>query len=106
VRIELPDGQWAELRDRITHAQDKELKRAIERARANTELWVEVDTLTVRTFVRDWFVKDPDGNAIPPSDGDAVERAPADIVDTLYEKAAELYTGATDTNPTLPSSEG
>ena len=107
MRIDLPDGQWAELRERITHAQDKDIKRLITKAQKDEEVWLDVDTLTLRTFLRDWYVKDPDGNPIPAADPDAVERAPSDITDELETHALRLYTGATDPNsPTPPSSDG
>jgi hypothetical protein len=97
-RIELRDGQWAELRERITHGVDKDIKRA--RTKAMTEAEAEFDWTTVitRAFVREWNVKDPDGNPIPITDPDAIERAPDDIIDVLWPKAAEAWTGATQPN--------
>ena len=102
-RIELRDGQWAELRERITHAVDKDIKKqrtAILKAEEGPWDW---PTVLVRTFVRDWNVKDPDGSPIPITDPDAIERAPDDIIDTLFEKAAEQWVGATVPNPPTPS---
>lgn len=37
----LRDGQWADLRERITHAQDKEIKRLITKARTDEPLWLD-----------------------------------------------------------------
>lgn len=106
MRIELPDGQWAELRERITHAQDKDVKRLIDKAKADEAVWFDVDTLLIRTFVRDWYAKDVDGQPILASDADAVERLPSDIADTLAVEASKAYTGATVPNEPTPSSSG
>jgi hypothetical protein len=38
-RTEPPDGQWADLRERITNAQDKETRRLITKARTDETLW-------------------------------------------------------------------
>lgn len=95
MRIELRDGQWADLRERITHGQDKVLKKALAAAKGNDAAAIDFDTIVVGIFLRDWYVKDPDGNPIPATDADAVERAPEDIVDLLVDKGVELYTGAT-----------
>jgi len=98
-RIELRDGQWAELRERISHAQDKEIIRTRLRGRTDETAKPDLVTATVRVFLRDWNVRDPDGRDIPVSDEDAVDRAPDDIVDMLMVRATELYTGATLTDP-------
>jgi len=63
-RIELRDGQWADLRERISHAQDKDIKRAKIRVESQPETLVDWATVIVRAFVREWRVNDPDGNPI------------------------------------------
>jgi hypothetical protein len=106
MRIELRDGQWAELRERINHADDKDLKRAVQRGRDDPmEKW-DVDTIIVRKFLRDWHVSDPDGNPIPVTDEDAIDRAPDDIIEKLALAAGQAWVGATVPNePTPPSSD-
>jgi hypothetical protein len=99
MRIELRDGQWAELRERITHGTDKELKRAIQRGKDDPPERFTVDTVLVRAFTRTWHVLDPDGAVILLADADAIDRAPDDIVDKLALAALDLWTGATLTNP-------
>lgn len=107
MRVELRDGQWAELRERITHGTDKELKRAWRRGKDDPLQRFDFDTALVRAFLRDWAVRDPDGNPIPPTDGDAIDRAPDDVVDVLVKEAARAWTGATVPNGlTPPSSDG
>jgi hypothetical protein len=104
MRVELRDGQWAELRERITHADDKDLKRAFRKGRKDDELQPDFETLVVRKYVRDWHVNDPDGNPIPLTDEDAIDRAPDDIVEQLVVAAGEIWTGM-DLTPTPPSSD-
>lgn len=103
MRLDLRDGQWAELREHISHGQDKDIKRAQMRARldpaANAS---EGDTVALRTFIRSWNVNDPDGNAIPLTDGDAIERMPSDIADEIAVQVNELYHPAA-TVPNAPT---
>jgi hypothetical protein len=107
MRIELRDGQWAELRERISHGQDKEIKRAWVRGAADRDLLVDAQTTVVRQFLRAWYVNDLDGQPIAADAADAVERMPDDIVDEIYAKASELYKATTVPNPsTPPSSDG
>lgn len=104
MRVDLRDGQWADLRERITHGQAKALKVALRRARAEDEAAVEFDTALVRTFLRSWSVNDVDGNPITV---EQVDSAPEDIVDDLVQAAIPLWTGATVPNaPTPTSSDG
>ena len=103
-RIDLRDGQWADLRERITHGVDKDIRNARTVSRQNDGQAFDWVTVLVRAFVRSWSVNDPDGNPIPLTDADAIDRAPDDIVDELFGKAAELWAGATVPNPPTPSS--
>lgn len=106
MRVELPDGQWADLRERITHGQDKEIRRARARVRENPEEAAADDvTVALRVFIRDWHVNDVDGNPIVVTDADAMDRLPADFADVLIGAILPLYAGATVPNsPTPPSS--
>jgi hypothetical protein len=105
MRQDLPDGQWYELHERITHAEDKAIKRLSAQARTDETVWFDVDSALIRTFVKDWYVKDRDGQPIPATDPDAVDRLPSDIADTLATAAALAYTGATDPKPTPAPSD-
>jgi hypothetical protein len=107
MRIDLPDGQWADIRERITHADDKAIKRARVRVRETPEtaLGDEI-TATLRVFVKAWNVRDIDGNVLNLDDA-GLEAVPMDIADTLFETILPLYTGVTVPNaPTPPSSAG
>ena len=106
MRVELRDGQWAELRERITHGQDKEIRRARVHTRLNLEEAAADDiTVALRIFIRDWHVLDPEGNPIVLTDADAIERMPADLADELIGIVTPLYAGpATVPNPSTPDS--
>ena len=97
MRVELRDGQWAELREHITHGDAKTIRRARDDEG-------ELESAIVRVFVKAWNVVDLDGLALALDAPDAIDRAPSDVVDTLMLAAAELWTAATVPNsPTPPS---
>jgi hypothetical protein len=104
MRVELRDGQWAELRERITHADDKALKKAHIRGEQEAEAKLDWADLLTATFIRDWHVLDIDGQPIPWEGVGSLERAPDDVVDALWEPTFALYKAATVPNePTPPS---
>jgi hypothetical protein len=98
MRIELRDGQWADLRERITHAQDKAIKKAYAKGLTEPDAKYDFDTVIAREFARAWDVNDPDGKPIPLTDEDAIDRAPDDVVERIVEEATPLWTGATVPN--------
>lgn len=101
-RIELRDGQWAELRERITHGQDKLIRRAyLASDRADM---VEAQTVKLRQFITAWEVRDPNGALINLTDADAIDRMPEDLADLLHEEADKHYGRATRPNPLTPPS--
>jgi hypothetical protein len=95
------EGQWAVLRERISHGADKDIRRAIMRAREDPELRAEVDTITVRAFLVDWHVR-----AVGTEDEwlaiDDLERADKDVINRLVQECGPLYLGATE----LPKATG
>jgi hypothetical protein len=125
ARIELRDGQWAELRDHINHRTDKGIKLARRRAgedRLSAEQF-EWETLLIRLYARAWSIKDDEDAAIELGDPidlmaadpvglamsrrEPVDRLPDDIADVLYKVAVEAWLGTTVPNaPTPPSSDG
>ena len=104
MKVTLRDGQWAELRERITHGQDKEITKARRRMREDVEETTADVTALLRAFVVTWKVNDLDGKPIAFDDSDAIDRAPSDIIDTLVGKTLPLYAPATVPNPSTPSS--
>ena len=99
MRIDLPDGQWAELRDRITHGAAK----AVVRATRQDDL--ETMAAVTRAYVKAWEVRDPDGVPIGVDAPDAFDRLPSDVAQDIYEKVLLLWKAARDTSPTPPSSD-
>lgn len=102
ARITLPRGQWAEIRERLSHGQAKDLRRAWIRGRAEPEEKVEVQSAYARAFVRDWNVVDIDGNPIPLTDPGAIDRAPDDVIDAIFDQVLPAESKATD--PKAPTS--
>jgi len=104
MKVTLRDGQWAELRERITHGQDKEISKARRKVRDDVdESGADIDALLL-AFVVTWKVNDLDGKPIAFDDSDAIDRAPSDIIDTLVGAIIPLYAPATVPNPPTPSS--
>lgn len=99
ARITLPRGQWAEIRERLSHGQAKDLRRAWIRARAEPEEKVEVQSAYARAFVREWNVVDIEGNPIPLADTDAIDRAPDDVIDSIFDQVLPDENKATDPKP-------
>lgn len=103
MRLELRDGQWAELRERISHGADKRIKIANRKGRDDDASALEIDDVLIREYVTAWHVLDIDGAAIPLTDPDATDRLPEDISDAIAIAAAEHYSGATAPNAPTPS---
>jgi hypothetical protein len=107
MRVPLRDGQWAELYERISHGEDKEIRRASRRAVANPlESAGAGDTVALRVFIKAWNVLDKDGTAIALTDADAIDRLPEDLADELLLHIQPLYKATTVPNPPTPESSG
>ncbi len=102
MRLELRDGQWAELRERISHGADKRIKLQRRKGADDDAAALETDDVLIREFVIAWLILDPDGNVIPLADADATDRLPDDIADELVVAAAKTYIGATVPNAPTP----
>lgn len=103
MRLELRDGQWAELRERISHGADKRIKLANRKGRDDDAAALEIDDVLIREFVTAWNVLDIDGSAIPLDAPDATDRLAEDVSDAIAIQAAEIYTGATAPNAPTPN---
>lgn len=90
-RLELLDEQWADLRTSLTHGQEKIILRA--RARVLQDPTLESDLLTAmaEAHLIAWHVLDPSSKAELPANREGLEAAPAAIVVTIAERAAEVY---------------
>lgn len=102
MRIELRDGQWADLREHITHGAEKRIRRSLKDPDD-----FEFMTTVVDVYVRDWYVKDPETNeAIPVDAPDRIDRAPDDVIDVLLTESQKLWKSTETPNPPMPPSSG
>jgi hypothetical protein len=99
MRIELRDGQWAELRERIDHGAHKRIKVAIRKGQESDVAAVDLDDVVIREFVTSWHILDLEGHAIPLADVDALDRVPSDVADELLTAALEAHQAASVPNP-------
>jgi hypothetical protein len=91
MRVELRDGMWAELRDVISHGQDKEIRRARAAfAEDPASTAGNVDTTALRVYVKAWSVQDPNGESIPLEAEDAIDRMPSDLADAVITEINKL----------------
>lgn len=105
MRVDLPDGQWAELREELTHGQTKRLQRTLYRAMADpAEAGPEVDTEFVAVYVAAWSLR---GVGDVPADLDArlpvIDGLPEPVVRAIAARAAELWKGRADPNASTAS---
>ena len=98
MRENLRDGQWADIRERIDHGTHKRIKVAIRKAEDDDVAAVELDDVVIRAFVTDWSVKDIDGQPIPLTDTDALDRLPSDVADALLALVLAAHKQATVPN--------
>jgi hypothetical protein len=103
ARVDLPDGQWVDFRERITHGQLKDV------LRASSSDDLQFMAVVTQTFVRDWYVLDADGSTIPHDAADAFDRVPSDLAILIYDKVRPLWQAANTArpetlSPTQPSS--
>lgn len=103
MRLELRDGQWADLRERISHGADKRIKIANRKGKTDDAAALEIDDVLIREYVTAWNVLDVNGSAIALDDADATDRLPEDISDAIAVAAATLYAGATAPNAPTPN---
>lgn len=95
-RVALPEGQWADLVERLNHAQRQRIRFAPRAGLDNV-------TEGIAAMLTGWHVLDVNGAAIPvppipgPAGfpGDVLDTFPADVVDELATAVAEIVTGET-----------
>jgi len=108
MRVELPDGQWVDLREELTHGQFKRLMRAQIRRETEPEAGPDVLTEFVAVYASAWLVRAPDGSNIDlPADLDArlaiIDAMPATVVATVADKAIDIWRGRPDPNASAAS---
>lgn len=98
-KLQLNDGQWAELRDWLTHGEEKAVLRTWAAASKNLEEAPEIDTALVRAYLMAWNVKGRDGRELPV---EQIDDAPGNIVATIVEVVTERWAGRRGTDPNSP----
>ena len=102
MRVDLPDGQWADLRERLSYAQARDVRRASLAIRADAEALADFDIALVRAYVSAWHVLGIDGTAVAV---DNPEQAPDDIIQPLAARALEVWNAQPDPKGTPASSD-
>jgi hypothetical protein len=92
VRIDLDDGQWAELRERPTTNQLNIVRRALIRFAEDRETGPDLFLAYVEAYVSDWHVL-ADGAAVPLASAGDVDDV---IIQRIAYEASELYKGRPD----------
>ena len=90
MRLELGNGQWAELRERLTYGQAQPLRSAMG---ATKQDWAHSDELTdafLVAYVESWHVLDLNGNPVTFEDR---AQASDTVIQDVVLKAAELWKG-------------
>lgn len=94
-RIPLPDGQWADVRDWLTHGEAKAVRKAWLAAGVDIASAPDVDTALVRAYVEAWHVIGRDGQPVPL---ERVEDAPSAVLDGLVPALTARWQGRADPN--------
>jgi hypothetical protein len=96
-RLELPDGQWAELRDWLTHGEEKSVSRTWAAASKDLEDAPDIDTALARAYLAEWHVLGRDGHELRI---DQLEEAPGTIISTIVAVAIDRWSNRrADPNP-------
>jgi hypothetical protein len=106
VRVPLRDDLWVDLRERISHGEDKAIRRARVVTRDNLEEHAADDiTVMLRVFIEAWNMVDAKGVPLTlEHTNECIERMPADLADIVVGKATDLYLPATVPNSPTPAS--
>ena len=89
-RLELPDGQWAEIRTKPNHGQNLRISIATERATTGRGSFSEWASTVGRQMTETWFVRNEQGETITLSDA-GWESAPGEIIDAICTQAQEQW---------------
>ena len=87
-RLELPDGQWADLLVKPTHADYVAILEAAEAASTGEGTWVQWALVIGRRYAKAWLVRGPDGSPL-----DLADWGPADpdVTDAICTEAQNRY---------------
>lgn len=95
MRVPLPDGQWADIADVVTHGREKAISRAAFAARVDLVKTPDIPTVIVAAFLLAWNVRDEAGHELPVTP-EGIDGAPDAVIDVLLDAIRVLRTPATD----------
>ena len=87
-RLDLPDGQWADLLERPYHAEYLAILEASERAVRGDATWAEWAFTLGRQYTKVWGLRGDDGQAIDLKDWSKVD---PDLVDAICTEAQNRW---------------
>lgn len=93
MRVPLPDDQHAILRERLTYAQGRAVRRALLAAEQDRAAMADLDLALLGAYVSEWLVRDLAGEPVPL---DKLDEAPDDVIQTLALAAMDLWKGRRD----------
>lgn len=88
MRLELADGQWAELRERLTYAQAREIRATLLAVDEDHARLADLDLGLVRAYVSSWHVLDLEANAVAL---DQPQSAPDDVIQAIAVEAMRRW---------------
>lgn len=88
MRLDLPNGQYADLAERLTYGQARTVRAVYVAMGGDRNVAVDLDITLVRAYVTDWHVLDLDGKTVPL---DHAEQAPDDIIQAISLAASGLW---------------
>lgn len=93
MRLDLGEGQYAELRERLLYGQAQPIRLVFAKIEKGGEAaaWADLDLALVRGYVAAWHVLDLEGNAVPL---DRPELAPDGLIQAIALAALDLWKGA------------
>jgi hypothetical protein len=90
MRLPLPGGQYAELRDRLTYQQARAVRAALLAVEADRAALVDLDMALVGAYLVSWNVTDLDGQSVP---SDRPDAAPDDVIQAVAAAAIAAWKG-------------
>ena len=97
MRVELAEGQYADLRDRLTYGQARDIRAAFLRIKEDPSAAADIDLALVRGYVSEWHVLSLSGEAVPSASPDL---APDDVIQTISLAAIAIWQGKPDPKDT------
>ncbi len=89
IRLDLPEGQWADLRERLLYEQARTIRAVL----LSDSAALDFDLTVVRAYVSNWYVLDLAGEPVPV---ETPEKAPDDTLQAIARRGADIWNGKPD----------